>query len=65
MGVGERASEQFFGQFISNTTQSIIFTLLFMLMTFVIVTMGIGGGIEKFSVVAMPALFCNAYCRSY
>ena len=28
-----------------------------MLMTFVIVTMGIGGGIEKFSVVAMPALF--------
>ncbi len=56
-GVGERASEQFFGQFISNTTQSIVFTLLFMLMTFVIVTMGIGGGIEKFSVVAMPALF--------
>ena len=56
-GVGNRASEEFFGQFISNTTQSIVFTLLFMLMTFVIVTMGIGGGIEKFSVVAMPALF--------
>lgn len=56
-GVGTVKSSEFFGGFISDQTQSIVFTLIFMLMTFAIVTVGISGGIEKFSVIAMPALF--------
>lgn len=46
-----------FGEFVSNTYGSIIFTWLFLLITAFIVSRGIKGGIEKSSKIMMPVLF--------
>lgn len=46
-----------FEKLITNQPLSIIWTALFLAMTCIIVMGGIKGGIEKFSAVAMPALF--------
>ena len=48
---------QLFGELMLNQSEGIIYTLVFMIVTCVIVMGGISGGIEKFSKVAMPALF--------
>lgn len=56
-GVGGIDSGEFFGGFISNTPQAIIYGLIFLVLTIVVVLGGVQGGIEKFSVIAMPALF--------
>ncbi|NLB29778.1 MAG: sodium-dependent transporter, partial [Clostridiales bacterium] len=50
-------SEQIFTNLLTNQPESIIYTLIFMVITCVIVMGGISGGIEKFSKIAMPALF--------
>ena len=46
-----------FGNMIGNQLESVIFTAIFMILTCVIVMGGIKGGIEKFTSIAMPALF--------
>lgn len=55
-GFNGASSGDYFGAFILNGPQTVIFHLIFMLFTIVIVMGGISGGIEKFSKVAMPAL---------
>lgn len=46
-----------FGAMLTNPFGCVVFTLLFMFICMVIVQGGIGGGIEKFNKIGMPALF--------
>lgn len=46
-----------FGTLLSNPGMGILMTLLFMLICYIINRGGVGGGIEKFNKVGMPALF--------
>lgn len=46
-----------FGALTGNMTESLIYTLIYVILNAVIVMGGISGGIEKFSKIAMPALF--------
>ena len=46
-----------FTAFISNQGQSVIYGLIFVVLTMLIVMGGVGGGIEKVCSVGMPALF--------
>ncbi|MDD7510971.1 MAG: sodium-dependent transporter [Peptostreptococcaceae bacterium] len=50
-------SEAFFAGFITDTSQALIYGMLFLIATILIVMGGVSGGIERFSVIAMPALF--------
>ena len=54
---GNSLGAEVFGAFISNSTEAIIYGLIFVALTMVIVLGGIGGGIEKVCSVGMPALF--------
>lgn len=56
-GVGDTGSEVFFSTFTTDMTQTVIFSLIFVVLTVVIVLGGVSGGIEKFTSIAMPALF--------
>ncbi|XVG96254.1 sodium-dependent transporter [Eubacteriales bacterium KG127] len=58
-GWGTRGVESslFFGEFITDTVPAIGFGLLFLAITMVVVVGGVAEGIERFSVIAMPALF--------
>ena len=56
-GVGGMASGEYFGAFTSDMVQTVIFSLIFVLLTVIIVRNGVSGGIEKFTSIAMPALF--------
>lgn len=56
-GVGGAESGPFFDSFVQDTPSAVIYGLLFLVLTVVIVIGGVSGGIEKFSTVAMPALF--------
>lgn len=56
-GVGGMDSATYFSNLTANSTQSIIYTLVFLLITIIIVSSGIEDGIERFSKIAMPALF--------
>lgn len=56
-GVGDMAAGDFFGGFITSGAPAIVFTLIFLVLTVLIVMGGVSGGIEKFSKIAMPALF--------
>lgn len=47
----------YFNSFATNQLQSCIYTVIFILLTALIVRGGVSGGIEKFSKIAMPALF--------
>ena len=47
----------FFGGFISRVNQPLVYTAVFMLMTFFIVVQGIAKGIEKWNKILMPLLF--------
>lgn len=49
--------ERFFGESVSSTSESIIFTWIFLLISAFIVSRGIKGGIEKSSKIMMPVLF--------
>ena len=66
-GVGSADSGAFFGAFTSNMVETSIFSLIFVVLTVVIVIRGVSGGIEKFTSIAMPALFvmlCIVIARS-
>ncbi|MBS7229230.1 MAG: sodium-dependent transporter, partial [Eubacteriales bacterium] len=47
----------FFGTFILNGGQMILWTAIFIALNAIIVAAGVGGGIEKFCNIGMPALF--------
>lgn len=46
----------YFSNFIANTPESMLFMLIFMLITYVVVGFGVNNGIEKANLVMMPAL---------
>lgn len=56
-GFGNADSSAFFNSFITNMPQTIFFTFVFVALTVLIVVGGVSGGIEKFTKIAMPALF--------
>lgn len=56
-GVGGMDSGEYFGAFTSDMVQTVIFSLIFVFLTVLIVRSGVSGGIEKFTSIAMPALF--------
>ncbi len=56
-GFGGMGSGEFFGSFTTNSGASLLYHGLFMATTIAIVMGGVSGGIEKFTKVAMPALF--------
>lgn len=56
-GVGGMDSGEYFGAFTSDMVQTVIFSLIFVLLTVIIVRNGVSGGIEIFTSIAMPALF--------
>ncbi|MDD7718349.1 MAG: sodium-dependent transporter [Eubacteriaceae bacterium] len=56
-GVNGMDSGEYFTAFFTNQFQTALFTVIFILLTWLIVKGGISGGIEKFTKVAMPALF--------
>ncbi len=56
-GVAGADSAAFFGEFTTNMGQTVIFSLIFVVLTILIVRAGVSGGIEKFTSIAMPALF--------
>ncbi len=51
------SSGEVFGALLANQGASVIFGLIFVLITLLIVMGGVGGGIEKFCSVGMPCLF--------
>lgn len=56
-GVAGQDSGAFFGDFTTNMGQTVVFSLIFVALTVWVVRGGVSGGIEKFSTIAMPALF--------
>ena len=56
-GTGGEDSAVFFSEFTTDMAQTVIFSLIFVILTVIIVRGGVSGGIEKFSSIAMPALF--------
>ena len=46
-----------FGAFMGNQMEAVIYGLIFVVITMLIVMGGVGGGIEKFCGIGMPALF--------
>lgn len=55
-GAGMETAE-YFQAFFSNQLETVIYTVIFVLLTAAVVRGGVSEGIEKFSKVAMPALF--------
>lgn len=56
-GVGGMDSGEYFGAFSVDQLQTSIYSLLFVLLTIIIVKTGVSNGIERFTTIAMPALF--------
>lgn len=56
-GINGADPAAFFSTFTADPIQSSIYTIIFMVLTVGIVMGGVSGGIEKFSKIAMPALF--------
>ena len=56
-GVNGQDSGAFFGEFTSDMLQTVIFSLIFVILTVLVVRGGVSGGIEKFTSIAIPALF--------
>ena len=54
---GVKDISEFFGTFLLDGTQMIIWTVVFIAINTIIVCGGIGGGIEKFCNIGMPCLF--------
>ena len=50
----------FFTGFISSNTESFLWMLLFMAIVFIVVSLGVKGGIEKANLIMMPALIVMA-----
>lgn len=55
-GPAALAGSDYFTAFISEGTEPILFMLVFMALTYLIVALGVNGGIEKANLVMMPAL---------
>ena len=56
-GTNGLSGGEVFTNFISNQGQSVIYGLIFVVITMIIVMGGVGGGIEKVCSIGMPALF--------
>lgn len=56
-GINGVESSTYFGNLYMDQFQSSLFSAIFVVLTMLIVRGGVSGGIEKFSKVAMPALF--------
>ncbi len=56
-GVNGTESASYFNAFVADPIQSSLFTVVFAAFTIIIVIAGVSNGLEKFSVIAMPALF--------
>ena len=56
-GSAGRDGATVFTDMLTNQGEAIIYTLVFMVLTAIIVLGGVKGGIEKFTTIAMPALF--------
>lgn len=56
-GVNGADSGEYFTNFFTDQFQTVLFTVIFILLTIIIVRGGVSGGIERFTKVAMPALF--------
>lgn len=56
-GVGDADSGAYFTDFYTDQLQTVIYSVIFVLLTTLIVRAGVSGGIEKFTKIAMPALF--------
>ena len=56
-GFGDADSVTYFSEFTQNIPAAVIYGLIFLLLTVFIVLRGVSGGIEKFTTIAMPALF--------
>ncbi|MBQ9179334.1 MAG: sodium-dependent transporter, partial [Firmicutes bacterium] len=56
-GIFEADATQYFNDFISNGGVVVAFTAIFCILNLVIIMGGVSGGIEKFTTIAMPALF--------
>lgn len=56
-GVGGAETAAYFTEFTTDQVQTVGYTFLFVALTVLIVVGGVAGGIEKFTKVAMPALF--------
>ena len=54
------AADGFFSSFITSNVESYIWMLIFMAIVFVIVSLGVKGGIEKANLIMMPALIVMA-----
>ena len=50
-------TSQYFSDFINNGGSVVLYLALFMIINLIIIMGGVAGGIEKFTTVAMPALF--------
>ena len=56
-GSNGMSGAEVFGEFMGNQLESVIYGLIFVVITMLIVMGGVGGGIEKVCSVGMPALF--------
>ncbi len=56
-GIGDAASDAYFFGFAADMGQTVVFSLVFVVLTILIVRAGVSSGIEKFTSIAMPALF--------
>lgn len=59
-GALDLANPDFFGGFITSPVESFIWMALFMVVVFVVVALGVKGGIEKANMFMMPALIVMA-----
>lgn len=58
------ADSLYFGTFITSQTESFLWMALFMAVVFIVVALGVKGGIEKANLVMMPALIVMAIVLS-
>lgn len=56
-GINGADSGAYFGEFTADMVQTVAYSLIFVILTVLIVRGGVSGGIEKFTSIAMPALF--------
>lgn len=56
-GAGVMTGGDLFGAMLTTSFDSVVFTLLFMVICYLINRGGVSGGIERFNKVGMPALF--------
>lgn len=56
------AGDAFFGAFITSEVESFLWMGVFMALVFIVVALGVKGGIEKANLIMMPALIIMAVC---